>query len=69
MIKDEQRNEVLCLCNCFQDSFSSFPERNSMLSVSVYIDSANQIECKGVVDGCALTAPEEDEEQVKVDAE
>lgn len=35
----------------------------------VYIDSANQIECKGVVDGCALTAPEEDEEQKKVDAE
>lgn len=40
-----------------------------MLSVSVYIDSANQIECKVVVDGCALTVPEEDEEQEKVDAE
>lgn len=40
-----------------------------MLSLSMYIDSANQIECKGVVDGCSLTGPEGDEEQEKLNAE
>lgn len=53
----------------FLPSLHFYIERHSMLSLSMYIDSANQIECKGVVDGCSLTGPEGDEEQEKLNAE